>query len=92
MGEQLHRRPAATVTTGVSELTEREFEILALVAGGLSNEGIARALIISRRTVDAHVRAIFLKLDLSSDPLRNQRARAVMTYWRGRAEHSPQAA
>ncbi len=43
-------------------LTPREREILALVAGGISNKGIARALTLSPHTVKFHVKALFAKL------------------------------
>jgi DNA-binding CsgD family transcriptional regulator len=43
-------------------LTERELEILALVARGASNEGIARTLTISTRTVERHIGNIYLKI------------------------------
>jgi DNA-binding NarL/FixJ family response regulator len=65
----------------VQDLTSRELEILELIADGLSNEGIATELLISRRTVDAHVRTIFLKLGLVSHPLKNQRVTAVIALW-----------
>jgi DNA-binding NarL/FixJ family response regulator len=77
---------------GIDELTARELEILELIADGLSNEGIAYTLSISRRTVDSHTRAIFLKLGLLNHPLQNQRVRAVTAYWRNRAQAIPQAA
>jgi non-specific serine/threonine protein kinase len=48
------------------ELTRRESEIAALVAEGLSNREIGERLIISKRTVDAHVEHIYAKLGLSS--------------------------
>lgn len=47
-------------------LTSREHEIAALVADGLSNREIAARLIISKRTVDAHVEHIYAKLGISS--------------------------
>ncbi|MGQ0640508.1 MAG: alpha/beta fold hydrolase [Gemmatimonadaceae bacterium] len=45
-----------------SGLTERETEILALLAGGASNKGIARALSISTRTVERHIGNVYLKI------------------------------
>ena len=47
-------------------LTQREGEIAALVAAGMSNREIAERLVISRRTVDAHVEHIYTKLGISS--------------------------
>ncbi|HEX4287887.1 MAG TPA: response regulator transcription factor [Trebonia sp.] len=55
------------------DLTSREQEIAALVAGGLSNREIADRLFISRRTVDAHVNHIYAKLRISS--------RVQLTIW-----------
>jgi DNA-binding NarL/FixJ family response regulator len=48
------------------ELTPREAEILRLVASGLSNAQVAEKLIISPRTVHAHVRSIYSKLGITS--------------------------
>ena len=47
-------------------LSEREAEVLRLIAGGGTNREIAKALGISERTVDRHVSNIFTKLDVSS--------------------------
>jgi non-specific serine/threonine protein kinase len=67
---QTTARPAATGPAPEgpwrSELTGREREIAALVASGLSNREIAAKLVISKRTVDAHVEHIFGKLGMSS--------------------------
>ena len=49
-------------------LTEREVEVLGLVASGRNNAGVATDLVISRRTVDAHLRSIFTKLGIEADP------------------------
>ena len=48
----------------LDELTEREREVLALVAEGHSNGAIGEQLFLSRKTVEAHISQIFLKLDL----------------------------
>ena len=50
----------------LGELTSREGEIAELVAQGLTNREIAARLIISKRTVDAHIEHIFGKLGVSS--------------------------
>jgi DNA-binding NarL/FixJ family response regulator len=49
-----------------SPLTERELEVLRLVAGGRTNKAIAAQLVLSERTVDRHVSNIFAKLGVSS--------------------------
>lgn len=48
----------------LAELTEREREVLELMAEGLTNAGIAKRLHLSERTVEAHVRHVLMKLDL----------------------------
>jgi DNA-binding NarL/FixJ family response regulator len=63
-------------------LTEREREVLALLAEGLSNRAIAARLVVAERTVEAHVKQIFSKLDLAADPDSNRRVRAVLAYLR----------
>jgi serine/threonine-protein kinase len=46
----------------MDELTEREREVGSLIAEGRSNRGIGEALFVSPKTVEAHVRQIFMKL------------------------------
>ena len=64
-------------------LTEREVEVLRLLASGRSNVGIAAELVISRRTVDAHLRSIFTKLGIEGAPDDNQRVLAALDWLAG---------
>jgi DNA-binding NarL/FixJ family response regulator len=63
-------------------LTPREREVLSLLAEGLSNKGIADRLYVTERTVEAHVKQIFLKLALEASPDSHRRVRAVLAYLR----------
>lgn len=67
----------------LEDLTAREVEVLGLVASGRSNAGIAADLVISRRTVDAHLRSIFTKLALVGCDDDNQRVLAVLRWIAG---------
>jgi DNA-binding NarL/FixJ family response regulator len=64
----------------LAELTPREREVLALVAEGRTDRGIAEALWLSPKTVETHVRTIFRKLDLPSSPSDNRRVHAVLAF------------
>ena len=64
----------------MDELTARELEVLRLVAEGCSDRAVARRLVLSERTVEAHVRTIFLKLGLLPSPDDNRRVRAALAY------------
>lgn len=72
------RRPGSPL----ERLTGREREILALMAEGRSNAGIARELGISERTVEAASAIVFQKLDLEPSPELNRRVLAVLTLLR----------
>lgn len=58
--------PAASASDPVAALTERESEVLTLVAQGLNNDDIAERLVISPRTVSVHVSHILDKLELEN--------------------------
>jgi DNA-binding NarL/FixJ family response regulator len=79
---QLVGRPS--VDGGLGELTERERDVLALMAQGLSDRGIAERLVVTPKTVETHVRHIFSKLDLPRGAAENRRVHAVLAHLRGR--------
>ncbi|GGP70980.1 MULTISPECIES: response regulator transcription factor [Streptomyces] len=64
-GALLAQEDAGTGTGRGSTLTEREREVLGLIADGRSNREIARALVLSEKTVKTHVSNILMKLDLA---------------------------
>lgn len=64
----------------IEELTSREREILALMAEGRSNHGISRALWLSPKTVETHIRSAFAKLGIPAAPEDNRRVLAVLAY------------
>jgi DNA-binding NarL/FixJ family response regulator len=66
----------------LEELTPREREALELVAEGLSNKAIAARLVVTERTVEAHVKQIFMKLNLDTNPDSHRRVLAVLAYLR----------
>ena len=68
---------------GLQALSERELEVLALMAEGLTNAGIAQRLVLSDRTVESHVRRLFIKLDIPESANEHRRVLAVLTHLRG---------
>jgi DNA-binding NarL/FixJ family response regulator len=68
----------------LAELTEREREVLALIAEGRSNKGICEKLVLSPKTVETHIRQIFSKLDLNETPDSHRRVLAVVMFLRSR--------
>lgn len=65
--------------SALDDLTERELDVLGQVAEGLSNTAIAEKLVVSERTVEAHIRSVFTKLGLSDEGT-NRRVLAVLRY------------
>ena len=67
-------------TSPLAELTPRELEILSEIAQGKSNQAIADHLVLSKRAVEKHINAIFLKLDLTHDEDVSRRVMAALIY------------
>jgi DNA-binding NarL/FixJ family response regulator len=66
----------------LDELTDREREVLAVMAEGRSNQAICRRLYLSPKTVEAYVRSVFTKLGLEAGADDNRRVLAVLAFLR----------
>jgi DNA-binding NarL/FixJ family response regulator len=69
-------------TDPLAGLSQREREVLGLIAEGMSNRAIAARLFVTERTVEAHVTQIFQKLHLPESPDQHRRVLAVLTFLR----------
>lgn len=77
IGRMLGRRPS---NDALDQLSPRDRDVLALVAEGKSNQGIAETLVISTAAVEKHITNIFYKLGLQPEPTAHRRVRAALTY------------
>ena len=85
-GTALDREVVAELVQGKSgdsqldELTPKETEVLSLMAQGLTNAGIAKALWVTPGAVEKHISSIFSKLDLPASGADHRRVLAVLTF------------
>ena len=87
LAKRLVERPRAE-DDQLASLSQREREVLKLMAEGRSNAGIARQMVIGVKTVEKFIAGIFDKLDLRTDEsAQNRRVLAVLSYLR--AEQGP---
>jgi len=68
------------MTNPLDFMTERQMDVLGLIAQGLNNMEIAQKLIIAPRTVEHHINAIYGTLHITEDGWGNARVRAVLAY------------
>lgn len=83
---QVVRKLLKRSSTPLATLSNREREVLGLVAEGYSNAGIAENLVVSEAAVNKHVGNIFTKLGFSPGDDRNRRVLATLTYLRDGAQ------
>jgi DNA-binding NarL/FixJ family response regulator len=69
--------------SSLSQLTPREGEVLAQIAQGKSNAAIAESLVLTKRAVEKHINAIFLKLGLGSTDEVSKRVKATLIFLAG---------
>ena len=80
VGRALGRRRREDPLDSLDSLTPREHDVLALMAQGKSNQGIAEALTVTDGAVEKHVTSIFSKLGLAPEPSEHRRVLAVLSF------------
>ena len=83
-GSALDPQVVASLVGGEADalggLTDRERQVLSLMAEGLTNNAIANRLVLTERTVESHVRSVLMKLDLPESEGAHRRVLAVIAY------------
>jgi DNA-binding NarL/FixJ family response regulator len=87
--ESLIAARARSEASPLAELTPRELEILSEIAQGKSNMAIAEHLVLTKRAVEKHINAIFLKLGLSQSEDFSRRVKAALIYLSQQPDASP---
>jgi DNA-binding NarL/FixJ family response regulator len=70
----------------LARLSEREHQILSLIAEGRSNQAICERLVLTKKTVETHIRHILVRLDLQPEPADHRRVLAVLEYLRAQGQ------
>ena len=81
--EALVSARSARVASPLDRLTKREREVLAEMAQGKNNAGVAAALVLSERAIEKHINSVFSKLGLSEEPDVHRRVKAVLMFLAG---------
>jgi DNA-binding NarL/FixJ family response regulator len=85
LAKRLVQNQAGRDDDPLDSLTEREMDVLRLMAEGRTNNAIAGELFLSAKAVEKHIAAIFTKLDIPGDPtVHHRRVLAVLAYLRSR--------
>ena len=80
--EGLVERKSQLASSPLAQLTEREREVLELMAQGKNNAAIAASLFLSERAIEKHINSMFHKLGLSEEPDVHRRVMAVLAFLR----------
>jgi DNA-binding NarL/FixJ family response regulator len=85
LAKRLVQVPADGADSAIIALSERELDVMRLMAEGRANNAIAKELYLSTKAVEKHIAAIFAKLDLPGDQtVHHRRVLAVLAYLRAR--------
>jgi len=82
VGDYLRQTQQGEAADQLATLTEREREVLSLIAAGHSNLSISQQLVLSQKTVEAHVGRVFARLGLEETPEYHRRVLAVLAFLR----------